>query len=111
MPTFIALPASLDTRIASTCPGWSVPRFSRDGLSHVEFEFPAPPVASHTPQLKHARFGDQSLERYRHQIGTRLIGCQLHFNGRQLFEVTAEVFDQFARTIILARRRTEEPEL
>ena len=40
-----------------------------------------------------------------------LLGSQLHFHRRKLFEVVAEVLDQRAGRIVLARGGAEEAEL
>ena len=41
----------------------------------------------------------------------RAVGRELHFDRRKLFEFVAEIFDQSARRIVLARSGAEEAEL
>ena len=73
-------------------------------LAHVELELPAAAVARHAPELQHAGFGDHGFERDRHHLRRAFARGEAHFHRRQFFEVVAEVFDQVARLVVLARR-------
>jgi hypothetical protein len=85
--------------------------FTTHALAHVELQLPPPAVARHAPQLQHAGFGDDGLERDRHDVGGVLLGGQIDFHGRQFFQIVAEIFDQVAGLVVLAHGGGEEAEL
>src|SRR5664280_862891 len=79
-------------------------------LPYIELQLPAPTVARHAPELQHARLRHDALEGHRHHFRS-LTRVEADLHRRELFERVAEIFDQIARLIVLARGAGEESEL
>ena len=80
-------------------------------LAHVELQLPAAAVARDAPELQDAGFGDHGFERDRHELADCRRRLEVHFHGREFFQIVAEVLDQRAGRIVLADGGAEEAEL